>query len=131
MIVVNTSPTLTHLPWKKGKARGEVSFYPGNNNVDPEIFEAVLKTAGEEDWKHHYGNFLVPVGKPTETTETVSLDDLTAKDFVELVDGTTDVAKLEEYRSFEASGSQRKTVLAAIDDQLEKIAEIEKKKAEA
>ncbi len=130
MIVINKSPTLTHLPWKQGKSTGTFSFVPGNNNIDPDILEAVMKEAGEEAWDAHYGNFLIPVGGPTETTKTVKVEELNAKEFIDLIEGTIDADKLSEYRTFEESGEQRKTVLAAIEKQAEAIAEIEKKKAE-
>ncbi len=131
MIVINKSPTLTHLPYEKDKSSGVFPFSPGNNDIDADVFASVMKTAGETAWHAHYGKFLTPVGGPSETTQTVNLDDLNAREFIDLIEGTVDSVPLNEYLAFEDSGEQRKTVLAAIAKQLDAIAEIETKKAAA
>ncbi len=129
IIVISDKPNITHLPYKTKKRQGVYPFVPGRNEIDAEIFASVKALAGTDDWDGHYGTFLRPVGG--DEAELVEIKDLNAHDFIDLIQATMEVETLNEYRQFESGGAQRKTVVAAIDGQIEaimKIAETKSKK---
>jgi hypothetical protein len=131
MIVVNKKPNITHMPHHLGKQPGVFSFIPGKNEIDPKIWAAVKKEAGDERMDAHYNAFLRPIGED----ESEQLDDpskLNADDFIDLIKGTMSLDTLQDYAAAEDArkGSPRKTVIAAITEQAEEIKKIEAKKQE-
>ena len=129
MIVVNKKPNITHMPHHLGKQPGVFSFIPGQNVIDPKIWAAIKKEAGDERMEAHYNSFLTAIGE----TESEHLDDpskLNADEFIDLIEGAMSLELLEAYAEAEEGrkGDPRKTVMAAIAQQAEKIKEIEAKK---
>jgi hypothetical protein len=125
MIVVNKKPNLTHLPYAVGKRRGVFSFKPGQNPIDPEIWQAVKETAGKKRMQVHYSHFLKPFGE--ENDAPVDPAALNAEDFIDLIGGAMELALLDRYAQVEKSrkGGPRKSVMEAIDKQAAEIRAID------
>lgn len=130
MIVVNKKPNITHMPYRHDGRKGKFSFVPGNNTIDPEVFRAVMKSAGEKRWTDHFGKFLKPIGgdAPEEEIDPAALN---ADDAIDLIRGTMTVELLDKYAAAENArkGGPRTTVTKAIEQQLAQIEEIESKKS--
>lgn len=129
MIVVNKNANITHLPYVHEGSRGIYSFAPGQNQIDPEVWAAVKKTAGKR-MAAHYNAFLKPINESNPEDE-IDLTSLNADDFIDLVQGAMQLDLLTQYAEAESArkGGPRKTVMEAIGRQAEEIQEIEKKKA--
>jgi hypothetical protein len=125
MIVVNKKPNITHLPYAAGKRRGVFSFAPGQNQIDPEIWQAVKETAGKKRMQAHYAKFLKPIGE--ETDAPVDPSTLNAEDFIDLIGGAMEPALLDRYAQVENGrrGGPRKTVMEAIERQTAEIRAID------
>ena len=129
MIVVNKKPNITHMPYRQGNRPGVFSFVPGQNQIDPEIWAAVKKEAGDKRMKVHYSAILKPIGEsePEQLTDPASLN---ADEFIDLIGGAMTLELLDNYAQAESSrkGGARKTVMEAIERQAEEIKEIEANK---
>ena len=125
MIVVNKKPNITHLPYTAGKRKEIFSFAPGQNQIDPEIWQAVKETAGKARMQAHYAKFLKPIGE--EIDAPVDPATLNAEDFIDLISGAMHLDLLEQYARAESSrrGGPRKSVMEAIDKQAAEIRAIE------
>lgn len=125
MIVVNKKPNITHLPYQAGKRKGIFSFAPGQNEIDPAVWQAVKETAGKARMQGHYAKFLKPIGE--ENQAPVDPSTLNAEDFIDLISGAMDLALLDRYAQVEKrrKGGPRKTVVEAIDRQIAEIRAID------
>ena len=128
IIVVNDKPNITHMPYADGEQKGVFSFLPGQNRIDPKIWQAVKKDAGKS--MDHYGTFLKPIGEDAPEEE-INIAKLSADDAVTLAGGAMNLALLEVYAADEKKrkGGARKSVMEAIERQTAEIQAIEDKKA--
>jgi hypothetical protein len=125
MIVVNKKPNITHLPYQTGKQKGIFSFAPGQNEIEPAIWQAVKKTAGDERMQAHYSKFLKPIGE--EKGVPADPATLNADDFIDLINGAMELDLLEQYAKAESArkNGARKSVMEAIEKQSTEIRAIE------
>lgn len=125
MIVVNKKPNITHLPYQAGKRKGIFSFSPGQNEIDPTVWQAVKKTAGDERMQAYYAKFLKAIGE--EKGVPADPATLNADEFIDLINGAMELDLLDQYAKAETSrkGSARKSVMEAIEKQSAEIRAIE------
>lgn len=154
MIVINVEAGIRSLPFKTGeyvdergkkRIRSETfDFLPGNNEIDPETWNAIRE--GMPDTKKDHYDTILKVVQPTtdENGFTIGPDEneidileLNVNDAKDLIAGTAspdsskDIATLEKYRKAEKGRKDikpRKMVLKAIDEQIKEIQEHDKKR---
>ena len=113
----------------KGKVR-YVTFVPGRNDVDSEIWETIFK-ANEKRFEH-YGKFLYALDEESAGDNGIDYGALSPKKLSELIENTMDIDKLAEIEAAEKSREKgpRTSVLKEIEKQLSAFAALDKKIAD-
>jgi len=156
MIVINVEPGIRSFCYKTGeyvdergkkRIRSEVfDFLPGNNEIDPEIWNAIRE--GMSDTRKEHCDTILKVVQPTidesgftigPNENEIDILEMNVNDAKVLIAGTAspdsekDIAILEKYRKAEKGRKDmkpRKMVLKAIDEQIAEIQEHDKKREE-
>lgn len=126
IIVISDRPNITSLPYNTGKIKGVFDFLPGKNEIEHEVWSAIAREAGED--MKHYRTFLKPLEISPDESGKIDLAALSAEEFISLIDNTMDTGELSGFYGFESGGKSRKTVLAAIAAQVERLNAIDIKK---
>lgn len=111
---------------EKGKVR-YVTFVPGRNDVDSEIWEAVVK-ANKKRFDH-YGKFLHALNEEAAGDKGIDYAALGVRDLSELIENTMDIGQLGDIEAAEKSREkgERKSVLKDIEKQLDALSAFDKK----
>lgn len=150
MIVINKKAGIIGLPYEvekyvdergKDRIRSEnFDFLPGNNEIDPEIWNKIRKGMTDEK-KAYYDTILIVVQPTTDESgytigpdeNEIDIRELNVNETTELIKGTMDIDTLEKYRKIEKIRKDikpRKMILKAIEEQISEIQEFEKKRQE-
>lgn len=148
MIVINTKAGIRGVTYKTGeykdargnkRIRSEVfRFMPGNNEIDPEIWQKIREGLSDTE-KEYYDTILTvvqPTGSEEDGIDIRELDVNTAKDLVAgtvSADSEKDIATLERYQKAEKTRKDkppRKMVLDKIKEQIAEIRGYDKKRKE-
>ena len=124
MIIQNTKPKVISIGLPTGGSAPKlVIIKMGNNIIDDEVFEQIMKNPVVKA-KFSSGELKLINPKEKVKTETddapkEGLSNYNVKDAIKLVDETLDVKQLEDWKSTE----DRKSVNKAIDKQIKKISD--------
>ena len=130
IIIYDKANTLT-LPYSTEKGNVKyVKFVPGRNDVDSEIWNAILRC--NEKRFEHYGKFLRALDEEAAGDNGIDYAALSTRDLSELIENTMDIDKLADIESAEKSREkgERKSVLKEIEKQINKLAAFDKKIAD-
>ncbi len=100
---------LIHNKGKYVRHSNDVMLVPGVNNITPEEWEKFKAPK--------LAQILIDKGEIVPQEEDKDIADLNAKDAIELIEDTFNVALLEEWKA----GEERKTVIEAIEKQIKHI----------
>ncbi|KIL72715.1 hypothetical protein [Bacillus badius] len=103
----------------KGEHARHIGVYlnPGTNELSEEEAAKFTKVYENPRLQHLMSD--IEVVKENEDESSSAFAKLTADKAIELVKATSEIALLEEFRADEVSNNNRKTVLKAIDSQVE------------
>lgn len=127
IIIYDKANTLT-LPYSNEKGNVKyVKFVPGRNDVDSEIWNAILKCNKKRF--EHYGKFLRALDEEAAGDNGIDYAALSVKDLSELIENTYDINKLGDIEAAEKSREkgERKSVLKDIEKQLDALSAFDKK----
>lgn len=124
MIIQNTRPKVISIGLPTGGSAPKfVIIKMGNNIIDDEVFEQIMKNP---DVKAKFSSGELKLINPKEKAKTETDDapkegisKYNVKDAIKVVDETLDVKQLEDWKSTE----DRKSVNKAIDKQIKKISD--------
>jgi len=150
MIVINKMAGIKNLTYKTGEYKDErgnkriksesFAFLPGNNEIDPEIWQKIRK--GLTEAQKDYYDTILKVVQPTtdENGYTIGPDEgeidileLNVVEATDLIAGTMELDPLEKYRNIEKGRKDikpRKMVLNKIKEQIAEIKDFDKKREE-
>ena len=113
----------------KGKVR-YVTFVPGRNDVDSEIWDAIIK-ANEKRFEY-YAKFLYALDKEAAGDNGIDYAALKPKDLSDLINNTMSIDKLADIEAAEKGREKgpRTVVLKEIEKQLNAFAALDKKIAD-
>lgn len=102
-------------------------FVPGRNEVDSEIWKAIVE-ANKKRFEH-YGKFLGPLNEEAAGDDGIDYAALGVKELSELIENTMDIGQLGEIEAAEKSREkgERKSVLKDIEKQIDAISAFDKK----
>lgn len=102
-------------------------FGPGRNEVDSEIWDAIVE-ANKKRFEH-YGKFLGPLNEEAAGDDGIDYAALNVKELSELIENTMDIGQLGDIEAAEKSREkgERKSVLTEIEKQINKLAAFDKK----
>ena len=125
MIVIYKKPTTISLPCGKKQFH---KFMPGQNKIDPELWEAIQEEMGEERFANYALDFKVLSEVKAESGKIIGKEvktslDVNANEAIELVKAITTIEDLKAY----TEGEHRVSVLKAIEAQKEIFVEHDKK----
>jgi len=148
MIVINKTAGIKGLSYKTGEYTDEhgkkrirsekFSFLPGNNEIDPEIWQKIREGLSDAE-KDYYDTILIVVqptidenGYTTGPNEgEIDILELNVVEATDLIAGTMELDTLEKYRKIEKDRKDikpRKMVLNKIKEQIAEIKEFDKKR---
>ena len=128
MIIIYDKANTLNLPFvDEVKGVKYFKFVPGRNEVDSKTWEAILKYNGARF--DHYGRFLRPLNEEAAGDDGIDYAALNVKELSELIENTMDIGELGEIEAAEKSREkgERKSVLNAIEKQIEAITAFDKK----
>lgn len=130
IIIYDKANTLTlSYNTEKGNVK-YVKFVPGRNDVDSEIWNAIVKT--NEKRFEHYGKFLYALDEEAAGDNGIDYGALSPKKLSELIENSMDIDKLAEIEAAEKGREKgpRTAVLKEIEKQLKAFADLDKKIAD-
>lgn len=126
MIIIYDKANTLSLPYvDEAKAVKYVKFVPGRNEVEKNVWGAILEYNGSRF--DHYGRFLKPLDEEAAGDGDIDYTALSVSKLSELIENTMDVDKLIAIETAEKLRDKpRKSVLKDIDKQVEAITKFEK-----
>lgn len=128
MIIIYDKANTLNLPYAdKDGAVNYKMFVPGRNEVDSEIWEAIVEY--NEKRFDHYGRFLHPLNEEAAGDDGIDYAALNVKELSELIENTMDIDQLGDIEAAEKSRDkgERKSVLKEIEKQINVIGDFTKK----
>ena len=127
MIIIYDKANTLNLPYvDEVKGVSYFKFVPGKNEVDSKTWEAILEYNGSRF--DHYGRFLRPLNEEAAGDNGIDYAALNVGETSELIENTMDVDSLIAIETAENQRDKpRKSILKAIDKQVEAITNFEKK----
>lgn len=129
MLVIYNEPRQLSLPYDDKGKQIYFDFKPGDNIIKKEIWDKIIEQ-NKDDFLNCYGvKFKVMEGQvnpetgiETAKSDTVNIAGLTIRDMTELIEHTTEIDTLKEYKEKENKRSTpRKGILKIIKEQIESI----------